>query len=129
MRNARRLIPRLLLRTDPLLSRGPRPCPPTNKENPPRPALRLAWPFNTKTRGVGWDSDVSAVIKSAVIRLSITITMPSKGKKRKMEEEVEKFYAVRAGFTPGVYSDWTDCQEQISGFKGAQCEYAPVVSL
>ncbi|KAI1842747.1 hypothetical protein JX265_005073 [Neoarthrinium moseri] len=46
--------------------------------------------------------------------------MPSTGKKRKADEDVEKFYAVRAGKVPGVYKTWAECQEQISGFKGAQ---------
>ncbi|KAJ4390304.1 hypothetical protein N0V85_007353 [Neurospora sp. IMI 360204] len=39
--------------------------------------------------------------------------------KRKMEPET-KYYAVRAGVKPGVYTNWTLCQQQITGFKGAQ---------
>lgn len=42
-------------------------------------------------------------------------------KKRKMDVAEPKYYAVRAGFKPGVYSTWAICQQQISGFKGAQC--------
>lgn len=42
-------------------------------------------------------------------------------KKRKMDN-VQKFYAVRAGFNPGVYLDYSDCQKQTAGFKGAVCE-------
>jgi len=30
-----------------------------------------------------------------------------------------KFYAVKKGFTPGVYSSWSDCQAQTKGFSGA----------
>ncbi|KAI4599219.1 hypothetical protein KJ359_002178 [Pestalotiopsis sp. 9143b] len=41
-------------------------------------------------------------------------------KKRKMEDDTPKFYAVRSGHEPGVYLTWPECQEQISGFKGAQ---------
>ncbi|AEO64782.1 822debb2-4017-4d09-98ef-c3911b9844ea [Thermothielavioides terrestris] len=41
-------------------------------------------------------------------------------KKRKMDAVEQKYYAVRAGFTPGVYTSWSLCQQQITGFKGAQ---------
>jgi ribonuclease HI len=41
-------------------------------------------------------------------------------KKRKLGDDVTKYYAVRAGKTPGVYMTWKECQEQITGFKGAQ---------
>jgi ribonuclease HI len=29
-------------------------------------------------------------------------------------------YAVRVGRVPGIYPDWTQCQAQVTGFKGAQ---------
>jgi ribonuclease HI len=45
----------------------------------------------------------------------------SSGTKRKRGSEM-KFYAVRAGQTPGIYHSWADCKEQITGFKGAVCE-------
>ncbi|KAH6617626.1 ribonuclease H-like domain-containing protein [Chaetomium tenue] len=45
--------------------------------------------------------------------------MPA-AKKRKMDAAEQKYYAVRAGFKPGVYTSWTICQQQITGFKGAQ---------
>ncbi|KAI5787074.1 ribonuclease H-like domain-containing protein [Geopyxis carbonaria] len=31
-----------------------------------------------------------------------------------------KYYAVRTGHTPGVYTSWNDCLDQIRGFKGAK---------
>lgn len=31
-----------------------------------------------------------------------------------------KYYVVRKGKIPGIYNTWKDCQEQVSGFKGAQ---------
>lgn len=31
----------------------------------------------------------------------------------------KKFYAVKAGRVPGIYSTWTDCQKQINGYSGA----------
>ena len=43
-------------------------------------------------------------------------------KKRKVEN-VQKFYAVKAGAVPGVYLDYADCQAQTAGFRGALCEY------
>lgn len=30
-----------------------------------------------------------------------------------------KFYAVKEGYRPGVYTTWAECQEQIKGYKGA----------
>ncbi len=30
-----------------------------------------------------------------------------------------KFYAVKAGREPGIYTSWADCQKQTTGFKGA----------
>lgn len=32
-----------------------------------------------------------------------------------------KFYAVKDGFKPGVYLEWKECLQQITGFKGAVC--------
>ena len=34
----------------------------------------------------------------------------------------KKFYAVRTGYKPGVYSTYADCLAQIKGFKKAICE-------
>jgi ribonuclease HI len=45
--------------------------------------------------------------------------MSMASKKRKLGEDVTKYYAVRAGKTPGVYMTWKECQEQTTGFKGA----------
>ncbi|CUS15382.1 unnamed protein product [Tuber aestivum] len=36
-----------------------------------------------------------------------------------------KYYAVRAGFHPGVYTAWPDCLSQITGFKGAKFKSFP----
>lgn len=32
----------------------------------------------------------------------------------------KKYYAVRVGKTPGIYSTWDECQEQVKGFSGAE---------
>jgi ribonuclease HI len=45
--------------------------------------------------------------------------MSTASKKRKLTEDLTKYYAVRAGKTPGVYMTWKECQEQTTGFKGA----------
>ncbi|MCU0720382.1 MAG: ribonuclease H family protein, partial [Pirellula sp.] len=37
-----------------------------------------------------------------------------------MSKTKPKFYVVWVGRTPGIYHDWTACQEQISGFSGAR---------
>ncbi len=31
----------------------------------------------------------------------------------------KKFYAVKKGLTPGIYTSWPECQAQISGYSGA----------
>ena len=31
-----------------------------------------------------------------------------------------KFYAVRKGHTPGVYTSWDECKNQVNGFSGAE---------
>lgn len=31
-----------------------------------------------------------------------------------------KFYTVRKGHNPGVYTSWAECQEQVKGFSGAE---------
>lgn len=41
-------------------------------------------------------------------------------KKRKVDT-AQKFYAVKAGVTPGVYLTYAECQQQTAGFKGALC--------
>ncbi|CAI7677370.1 unnamed protein product [Penicillium pancosmium] len=43
---------------------------------------------------------------------------PAAGTKRKRNGGT-KYYAVKKGFTPGVYEGWQDCLAQITGFKGA----------
>ncbi|KAI9651149.1 hypothetical protein NHQ30_001186 [Ciborinia camelliae] len=53
--------------------------------------------------------------------------MPPATRKRKFSDEGEgqdkggtsKYYAVRKGFKTGVFTNWKDCQEQITGFGGA----------
>lgn len=45
--------------------------------------------------------------------------MSTGSKKRKLGDDVTKYYAVRAGKAPGVYMTWKECQDQTTGFKGA----------
>ncbi|KAL6892372.1 hypothetical protein GGI43DRAFT_193649 [Trichoderma evansii] len=45
---------------------------------------------------------------------------PSSSKKRKMDN-AQKYYSVQAGFVPGVYLTYAECQAQTAGFKGAVC--------
>ncbi|MFK7960740.1 MAG: viroplasmin family protein [Phycisphaerales bacterium] len=37
----------------------------------------------------------------------------------------KKFYAVRRGRTPGVYTTWAECQRQTKGFSGAEFKSFP----
>lgn len=42
------------------------------------------------------------------------------GVDKPLEEKVGKFYAVKVGRRPGIYSTWAECQKQILGFSGAK---------
>ncbi|KAK0640780.1 ribonuclease H-like domain-containing protein [Cercophora newfieldiana] len=45
---------------------------------------------------------------------------PSRKRKMNSDGQTEaKFYAVRAGKKPGIYTVWKDCEAQITGFRGA----------
>ncbi|KAL1839989.1 hypothetical protein VTJ49DRAFT_952 [Mycothermus thermophilus] len=48
----------------------------------------------------------------------------SASKKRKMDSTLSssggKYYAVRVGAKPGIYTTWATCKQQIDGYKGAQ---------
>lgn len=43
------------------------------------------------------------------------------GSKRK-RNAVGKYYAVKKGYQPGIYYEWSDCLTQVTGYKGAVCE-------
>lgn len=40
----------------------------------------------------------------------------------------KKVYAVKKGFVPGIYTSWSECQEQINGFSGAEFKGFSVMS-
>lgn len=54
---------------------------------------------------------------------STNAAAPSLSKKRKTDN-MQKYYAVQAGFVPGVYLTYSECQAQTAGFKGAICEWS-----
>ncbi|KAF3924156.1 hypothetical protein AA313_de0206946 [Arthrobotrys entomopaga] len=41
-------------------------------------------------------------------------------KRKRPASETTKFYAVRTGFTPGIYKTYSDCLAQVTGFKKAE---------
>jgi len=45
----------------------------------------------------------------------------NKGSKKRKLDTAQKYYAVKAGFKPGVYLTYAECSEQTAGFKGALC--------
>ncbi|KAL5047060.1 hypothetical protein BDW71DRAFT_180952, partial [Aspergillus fruticulosus] len=45
---------------------------------------------------------------------------PTAGTKRK-RGSAGKYYAVKAGYQPGIYYEWKECLAQVTGFKGAVC--------
>ena len=51
-------------------------------------------------------------------------TMPPSRKRKSSEISEVKYYAVKAGKIPGVYTSWEDCQKNTFGFKGAVCKFA-----
>ena len=36
------------------------------------------------------------------------------------KSSLRRYYAVRRGYHPGVYSSWSDCRVQVEGFSGAE---------
>ena len=34
--------------------------------------------------------------------------------------KAKKYYAVRKGLIPGIYTSWGECQQNINGFSGAE---------
>ena len=36
------------------------------------------------------------------------------------ESSKGKVYAVRRGYHPGLYGSWSECEQEVRGFKGAQ---------
>lgn len=54
---------------------------------------------------------------AAAVGASTTTSKPPYKRKRKAGEE--RFYAVRSGRIPGVYTTWAECQTMINGFQGA----------
>lgn len=59
--------------------------------------------------------------KDAAAAAAAAAAIP-KTHKRKRKPGEERFYAVRAGRIPGVYTTWDECQAMINGFAGAQCK-------
>lgn len=53
-----------------------------------------------------------------------SISTTSSGGKRK--RAAAAYFAVRKGKVPGVYYSWSDTQQQINGFSGAECMYVPL---
>ena len=43
-------------------------------------------------------------------------------KKKKKKGGKYNFYAVRAGWTPGIYTDWSECEKQTKGFSNHKYE-------
>ncbi|GME27021.1 ribonuclease h [Neofusicoccum parvum] len=61
------------------------------------------------------------------VRSQAATTNASSGTKRKRANE-PKFYAVKDGRKPGVYSNYNDCLAQVKGFKGAVFKSFPSVA-
>lgn len=55
------------------------------------------------------------------MKRSATTSVVTASKKRKTDAG-PKFYAVKAGFRPGVYTTYAECSAQTAGFKGAVCK-------
>jgi hypothetical protein len=57
------------------------------------------------------------------VRASPAASTPTAGTKRKRTSD-QKFYAVREGKKPGIYSTWEECLSQVTGHKGASCMFS-----
>lgn len=65
--------------------------------------------------------------------LEVTVASPSPPApgvipKRKRVTGEMKYYAVRKGCTPGIYTTWKECLAQVTGFKGATCKCKIILS-
>mmetsp|Transcript_7753 Transcript_7753/g.8895 ORF Transcript_7753/g.8895 Transcript_7753/m.8895 type:complete len:338 (+) Transcript_7753:3-1016(+) len=47
------------------------------------------------------------------------------GSQNQMGKKKVKFYAVKRGYTPGIYESWEDCKVQVNGFKGNEYKSFP----
>jgi ribonuclease HI len=45
------------------------------------------------------------------------------------ETKTKKYYAVRAGVTPGIFSTWVECEKQVRGYNGAQFKSFPTYEM
>jgi len=72
---------------------------------------------------VGKERHEGAHVRDA-LNTGETASMFTGSRKRKLDDPAPiKYYAVRAGHNPGVYTSWADCQQNITGFKGAACRF------
>lgn len=68
--------------------------------------------------GVGSDDYLNA-LSPGMVRSPSAASIDSKKRKRTKDT---KYYGVKAGHTVGVFTSWPDCQDAITGFKGANCK-------
>lgn len=72
-----------------------------------------------------YDAQQQEMIKRGTPDESAKISAPSSGSaaghKRKRMGAQEKFYAVKEGHRPGVYTSWPDCQREVKGYARAIC--------
>ncbi|RPB26402.1 hypothetical protein L211DRAFT_781480 [Terfezia boudieri ATCC MYA-4762] len=66
-------------------------------------------------------------LKKKISILKVTVASPSPPAsgavpKRKRVTGEMKYYAVRKGYNPGIYTTWKECLGQVTGFKGATCK-------
>ena len=95
-----------------------------------KPRLLDIQPYRTTQRRVSvlQNSRIFLLFRQSRFQL-FPCTMSAAGKKRKSSEISDtKYYAVKAGKTPGVYTSWEDCQNNTFGFKGAACKFVPIIS-
>ncbi|KAH8178330.1 RNase H domain-containing protein [Sarocladium implicatum] len=57
--------------------------------------------------------------KRAMPGSAVSVAPTATASKKRKVDAGPKFYAVKAGFKPGVYTQYSDCQAQTAGFKGA----------
>lgn len=70
--------------------------------------------------------------RTKVSIITITVASPSPPApgavpKRKRVTGELKYYAVRKGYNPGIYTTWKECLGQVTGFKGATCKSQPII--
>lgn len=83
-------------------------------------------PFSPKPISLWFQHNRSRKLPILAVTVASPPSPPAPGivPKRKRIPGEMKYYAVRKGYNPGIYTTWKECLGQVTGFKGATCKCA-----